>query len=448
MLREAPELLARAIESGAARGTHGSRVCSRNGFGRNCSGCSGSAPAAGRWCCPSSWKCEESVVGRICPVPSCERVRRRRAVRGGADVADRARHATRRTIPSGSSTTCRRPRSSNFAGPFGAFLAMASLPAASATRRSCCRSSLGVVGWHYFWCTTIDAGYTKLVGAVPAARRASRACSTLAVQRVRRRARGRTAGGVLGTAGRRRVSRAYLNRTGAAILLLTLLALVGHPDRRSSRSAARPAASPARLRARSAACSTRWRDWREDRRRERERQQIVDKHVKKAGQGPRAGNRHQGRRRRRAAEGRARARRADDEDADDERRAPSRRARPGRPPIERAAPRRSPQPLPLVGRRAAEDAGRTPPGRLRPAAAHAARRAEGSAQDRRARADGRRAAARREVPRVLRRRHGRPDPSRPGRHDLRVQARRRREVQPHHRAWPTTSASRCRPSPS
>ena len=84
-------------------------------------------------------------------------------------------------------------------------------------------------------------------------------------------------------------------------------------------------------------------------------------------------------------------------------------------------------------RRDVEDAGRAPPGRLRAAAGDAARRAEGPAQDRRARADGRRAAARREMPRVLRRGHGRPDSPGPGRHDLRVQARRRREVQPHHR---------------
>ena len=77
--------------------------------------------------------------------------------------------------------------------------------------------------------------------------------------------------------------------------------------------------------------------------------------------------------------------------------------------------------------------GRTPDGRLHPAADVAARRAEGRAEDRRARADGRCAAAGRKVPRVLGRRHGRPDSSRPGRHDVRVQAGCGREVQQDHR---------------
>ena len=73
-------------------------------------------------------------------------------------------------------------------------------------------------------------------------------------------------------------------------------------------------------------------------------------------------------------------------------------------------------------------AGRTPQGRLHAAAARAARRAEGRAEDRRARADGRRAAARGEVPRVRGRGQRRADPPGPGRHDVRVQARRRRQV--------------------
>ena len=72
--------------------------------------------------------------------------------------------------------------------------------------------------------------------------------------------------------------------------------------------------------------------------------------------------------------------------------------------------------------------------RLRAAAARAARRAQGRTQSRRAGADGRRQAARGEVPRVLGRRHRRADPPRPGRHDVRVQARRRRQVQQDHRA--------------
>ncbi len=53
---------------------------------------------------------------------------------------------------------------------------------------------------------------------------------------------------------------------------------------------------------------------------------------------------------------------------------------------------------------------------------------KGRTEDRRARADGFGTASRREVPRILGRRLGRPDSSRSGRHDVRVQARRRRQV--------------------
>ncbi len=80
-----------------------------------------------------------------------------------------------------------------------------------------------------------------------------------------------------------------------------------------------------------------------------------------------------------------------------------------------------------------EGAGRAPQGRVRAAAGVAARQREDRAQDRRARADGERAAARGEVPRVLGRRQRRPDSPGPGRHDLRVQAGRRREIREDHR---------------
>ncbi len=68
-------------------------------------------------------------------------------------------------------------------------------------------------------------------------------------------------------------------------------------------------------------------------------------------------------------------------------------------------------PLPAARTRAGEG-GAAPAGRVHAAAAVAARRAEGRAQDRRARADGRGAAARGEVPRVLGRGPGRADSSR------------------------------------
>ena len=64
--------------------------------------------------------------------------------------------------------------------------------------------------------------------------------------------------------------------------------------------------------------------------------------------------------------------------------------------------------------------------RLHLPARHAARRPALRAEDRRTRADGVRAPARGEVPRVRRGRVRRPDPPRPGGHHVRVQARRGR----------------------
>ena len=70
--------------------------------------------------------------------------------------------------------------------------------------------------------------------------------------------------------------------------------------------------------------------------------------------------------------------------------------------------------------------------RVHGSAAVAARRAEDRAEDRRARADGRRSPARGEVPRVRRRRRRRPDSSGTGRDDVRVQAGRGREIRQDH----------------
>ena len=182
----------------------------------------------------------------------------------------------------------------------------------------------------------------------------------------------------------------------------------------------------------------RWSEWKEQRQRERERQQIIEKHVKQCRQGTRAGDRDHARPRPPSAS-RPRARAApptiaddDDDDEIEERPRPGRQAAPS---IRGAQPRRlCAQPLPLADAVASQNAGRAPAGRLHAAAGHAVRRAERPPQDRRARADGCRAASRGEVPRVLGRGHRRPDSSGPGRHDLRVQAGCRREVQPHHGA--------------
>ena len=111
------------------------------------------------------------------------------------------------------------------------------------------------------------------------------------------------------------------------------------------------------------------------------------------------------------------------------------------------APPRGPVPFPPVTRdfRAARDERARAAARARPVDAGtaqplylpariAARLPESDADFRRAAAHGPGSPARTEMPRVLGRGLGGPDPSRSGGYDVRVQARRRRQVQPGHRA--------------
>ena len=203
----------------------------------------------------------------------------------------------------------------------------------------------------------------------------------------------------------------YLNRTGSVIVVLTLifLAIIMSTQfsfgrffaaaARRRRAAAPPARSARSARgARSGGAS-------------KQRREVIAKHTKKGGaaagdQAPAAAVD------RAAPEAATKPRRR--EPRRPTCRAPARRARQRRvvraakpPKVTMPAP-----PLPLPDPEPRQGAGRAPQGRLRAAAAVAARRAEDRAQDRRARADGRRAPARGEVPRVLRRRQRRPDPSR------------------------------------
>ncbi|MDP2389262.1 MAG: DNA translocase FtsK 4TM domain-containing protein, partial [Acidobacteriota bacterium] len=108
----------------------------------------------------------------------------------------------------------------NFAGRVGAFLAELSyqllgyasylLPAAVA-----------VAGWHYFWCTKIDAAYTKMIGATMLLTCGS-AFLGLTLGRVDFGPRPFRAGGYLGewVGG---VMAEYLSRTGSVIVILALI---------------------------------------------------------------------------------------------------------------------------------------------------------------------------------------------------------------------------------
>jgi S-DNA-T family DNA segregation ATPase FtsK/SpoIIIE len=165
----------------------------------------------------------------------------------------------------------------NFAGRFGAFLALASLQLVGYTA-FLLPVLLGALAWHYFWCTKVDAGYTKLVGLA-----AFIACFAGLVA-LAFGAFGTTlrnsAGGLLGSLVAS-ILTLYLNRTGAAILLLTLLALSVIVSTQFSFGRAASAVAT-RLRPERSLIE-RWREWEAARRRERERRQIVEKHVKKAG---------------------------------------------------------------------------------------------------------------------------------------------------------------------
>src|SRR5688500_17142225 len=110
----------------------------------------------------------------------------------------------------------------NFAGRVGAFLAELSY------------QTLGygaylvpvvmvVLGWHYFWCRNVDAGYTKFVGAALLFSCVS-AFLSLAFGTLDLAGKTFRAGGYMGDWVAGGLAE-YLNRTGSIILILTLLFL-------------------------------------------------------------------------------------------------------------------------------------------------------------------------------------------------------------------------------
>jgi DNA segregation ATPase FtsK/SpoIIIE, S-DNA-T family len=139
---------------------------------------------------------------------------------------------------------------------------------------------LVVTGWHYFWCRTPDAAYTKLVGAGLLFGCVA-AFLSLAFGTLRIGGRDLLAGGNVGrwVAG---TLADYLNKTGSIILILTLLflSIVLSTQFSFGRLFAalfqiaqdRWAAALGAMRAR-----------REERRREQQRQEVLKKHLEKSG---------------------------------------------------------------------------------------------------------------------------------------------------------------------
>jgi S-DNA-T family DNA segregation ATPase FtsK/SpoIIIE len=164
----------------------------------------------------------------------------------------------------------------NFAGRVGAFLSELSfqlfgyaaylVPAVAA-----------VAGWHYFWCQTPDAAYTKLTGV---ALLFSCASAFLSLVFGSAEAAGKTfhAGGSIGRAFGALMSE-YLNRTGSLIVLLTLmmLAVILSTQFSFGRMFATATANSQNLSARGIG----WlRAWLERRKKDQARREVIAKHAK------------------------------------------------------------------------------------------------------------------------------------------------------------------------
>jgi S-DNA-T family DNA segregation ATPase FtsK/SpoIIIE len=137
---------------------------------------------------------------------------------------------------------------------------------------------IGLAGWHYFWCQTLDAIYTKAIG-VSLFFGGTSALLSLVFGATTAAGRDVEAGGWVGAWLGRFVAD-YFNRTGAIIVLLTLMALAVIVCTQWSfgRMFAGVRGGFADLVARAVA----WvRSRSDERRRLRERREVIAKHVKK-----------------------------------------------------------------------------------------------------------------------------------------------------------------------
>jgi S-DNA-T family DNA segregation ATPase FtsK/SpoIIIE len=167
----------------------------------------------------------------------------------------------------------------NFAGRIGAFIAELAyqllgyaaylLPVV-----------LAVLGWHYFWCRVVDAAYTKIIGAALLFSCVSSFLS-LAFGTLDISGKPFRAGGYVGDALAKLLA-AYLNRTGSIILILTLLFLSIILSTQFSFGRLF-AFVGGLLRDRWAAMLGSMRERKEERRRDKQRQEVIRKHLDKAG---------------------------------------------------------------------------------------------------------------------------------------------------------------------
>jgi DNA segregation ATPase FtsK/SpoIIIE, S-DNA-T family len=170
----------------------------------------------------------------------------------------------------------------NFAGLVGAFLAEASFQLIGYASYLI-PALFMVIGWHYFWCKTLDAAYTKFIGSLLLFTSLS-ALFSLGLGSTDAGGRPFRAGGSVGDA-LAGVSAEYLNRTGSTIVLMTLgcLAVVLSTQVSLGRLfGSGMELTGAGLRQTLASL----REWRENRRRDSQRREVIAKHAKKAGVTP------------------------------------------------------------------------------------------------------------------------------------------------------------------
>ena len=167
----------------------------------------------------------------------------------------------------------------NFVGRVGAFLAELSFQLFGYAAYLI-PTLIGVIGWHYFWCQTPDAAYTKITGVSLFFACASTFLS-LAFGSTEL-AGGKTfdAGGSLGWS-LGHFMREDLNRTGSIIVLLTLmmLSVILSTQFSFGRMFATASAGGRDLSARGMG---RFRGWVEDRRKQKARKEAVARQVKKS----------------------------------------------------------------------------------------------------------------------------------------------------------------------
>jgi DNA segregation ATPase FtsK/SpoIIIE, S-DNA-T family len=170
----------------------------------------------------------------------------------------------------------------NFAGRVGAFVAEASFQLLGYASYLV-PGVLMVLGWHYFWCQVLDAIYTKVLGAALLFASLS-AIFGLGLGSIEAGGRPFRAGGSIGEA-LAGVSTEYLNRTGATIVLITVLFIAAVLATQVSLGR-----TFALLFDGTAAGWRRgieaFRDWRETRRRDRQRREVIAKHARKSGVAP------------------------------------------------------------------------------------------------------------------------------------------------------------------